>query len=73
MEYGNSFLSPSQGIFENIKVNYRRFSFANSSLEPTKWQLVARKTSELVGYQAQRPAEAILSQNFVQFDGSYSR
>ena len=69
------FLSPSQGIFENKQVNYRHLSFVDSSLEPTQWQLVARKKlAELVGYQAKRPlVETILTQNFVQFDSSYSR
>lgn len=69
------FLSPSQGIFENIQVNYRQLSFVNSSLEPTQWQLVARKKlAELVGYQANRPlVETVLTQNFAQFDSSYSR
>jgi len=69
------FLSPSQGIFENKQVNYRHLSFVDSSLEPTQWQLVARKKlAELVGYQAKRPlVETILTKNFVQFDSSYSR
>ena len=71
----NLFLSPSQGILANIQVNYRHLSFVNSSLEPTQWQLIARKKlAELVGYQAKRPlVETILTQNFVQFDSSYSR
>lgn len=69
------FLSPSQGIFENKQVNYRHLSFVDSSLEPTQWQLVARKKlAELVGYQAKRPlVETILTKNFVQFDSSFSR
>ena len=69
------FLSPSQGIFENKQVNYRYLSFVDSSLEPTQWQLVARKKlAELVGYQAKRPlVETILTKNFVQFDSSFSR
>ena len=71
----NLFLSPSQGIFENIQVNYRHLSFVNSSLEPTQWQLSARKKlAELVGYQARRPlVETVFNQNFVQFDISYLR
>ena len=69
------FLSPSQGIFENIHVNYRHLSFANSSLSPKQWQLVARKKlAELVGYQAKRPpVETILTQNLAQFDSLSSR
>ena len=39
----NLFLSPSQGILATIQVNYRNLSFVNSSLEPTQWQLLARK------------------------------
>ena len=71
----NLFLSPSQGILANIQVNYRNLSFVNSSLEPTQWQLLARKKlAELVGYQAKRPlVETISTQNFVQFDSSYLR
>ena len=52
----NLFLSPSQGIFENIHLNYRHLSFANSSLKPKQWQKVGRKKlAELVGYQTNRP------------------
>ena len=71
----NLFLSPSQGILANIQVNYRNLSFVNSSLEPTQWQLLARKKlAELVGYQAKRPlVETISTQDFVQFDSSYLR
>ena len=71
----NLFLSPSQGILANIQVNYRNLSFVNSSLEPTQWQLLARKKlAELVGYQAKRPlVETISTQNFIQFDSSYLR
>ena len=71
----NLFLSPSQGILANIQVNYRNLSFVNSSLEPTQWQLLARKKlAELVGYQAKRSlVETISTQNFVQFDSSYLR
>ena len=71
----NLFLSPSQGIFENIHVNYRHLSFANSSLSPKQWQSVARKKlAELVGYQAKRPpVETILTQNLAQFDNLSSR
>ena len=69
------FLSPSQGIFENIHVNYRHLSFVNSSLSPKEWQSVARKKlAELVGYQAKRPpVETILTQNLAQFDSLSSR
>ena len=71
----NLFLSPSQGIFENIHFNYRHLSFATSSLEPEKWQSVARKKlAELVGYQAKRPfVETIVSQNLAGFNGSHLR
>ena len=71
----NLFLSPSEGIFENIRVNYRHLSFANSSLEPKQWQSVARKKlADLVGYQAKRPpVETIFTQNLAHFDGSHSR
>jgi len=71
----NLFLSPSQGIFENIYVNYRHLSFAKSSLEPNQWQSVARKKlAELVGYQVKRPlVEVIYNHNLVQFDSSGSR
>ena len=71
----NLFLSPSQGIFENIHFNYRHLSFANSSLEPKQWQSVARKKlAGLVGYQAKRPfVETIFNQNLVQSDSSNSR
>jgi len=71
----NLFLSPSQGIFENIHVNYRHLSFANSSLSPKQWQSVAReKLAELVGYQAKRPrVEAVLTQNLTQFNSLSSR
>ena len=76
MELGQKF------IFESISGNIREqtgqlssFSFVDSSLEPTQWQLVARKKlAELVGYQAKRPlVETILTKNFVQFDSSFSR
>lgn len=71
----NLFLSPSEGIFENIRVNYRHLSFANSSLEPKQWQSVARKKlADLVGYQAKRPpVETIFTQNLAHFDSSHSR
>ena len=71
----NLFLSPSHGIFENIHVNYRNLSFAESTLEPKQWQSVARKKlASLVGYQAKRPpVKTILTQNLGQFDSSLSR
>ena len=71
----NLFLSPSQGIFENIHVNYRHLSFVNSPLEPKQWQLIARKKlAELVGYQVKRPSvKTIVTQNPVHFDKLHSR
>ncbi len=67
-EYGqrptNLFLSPSQSINEKLQYTGRQLNFADSSIEPVRWQSAARKKlAQITGYTTIRPQPEVIRQS----------
>ena len=56
-------LSPSNIILENYKKSALKFSFSKYTIDPLKWQILARKKlSELSGYDTEREITKIVKE-----------